>query len=277
MANFADEYFLALAAATPLPAMEDGEREKLNDIAPGHRPGTRSHARPLLKLQVPVFAAPVVETFQSKKRKPNFTIFVDADAAAASNIGKPISTPKRSRTGTPRTPLSDRTHSTNSTPAPSPRLPDTPFSLSNADPYWENLENYSPFFTPATSPATPSPTSRPSTPSARPPPPPPPSTRVLRPRANRLSSSSSSAHLLPPTNTILYTMLGLETWRVDAATIQKSYRRMAGTLHPDKASSPGEKQVAHLTMQQLNAARDVLLDKKLRAEYHRTGIVPWVV
>lgn len=52
---------------------------------------------------------------------------------------------------------------------------------------------------------------------------------------------------------------------------------MARTLHPDKALSEEEKGSAHLAMQQLNAARDVLLDAKAREEYHETGVVPWVV
>ncbi|XP_014554666.1 hypothetical protein COCVIDRAFT_17624 [Bipolaris victoriae FI3] len=245
MARIIDD-LLALVAATPLPAIEEGELSTPNDTAPYVRPKTRSQTRaprPSLKIRLPVPAAHVVKKSHSKKRKPNFTIFTDDDTT--SDVSSAISTPKRSRTSTPRTPLSERIYSTNSTPAPSPRHPSTPFSLSPLDPYWENLENYAPFTVPATPPTTPPTVSHPS-------------------------------RLPPPPNTLLYTLLGLTSWRATPSTIKKSYRRMARTLHPDKASSEEERVKANAAMQRLNAARDVLVDAEKREEYHRTGVVDWV-
>ncbi|KAF5854178.1 hypothetical protein GGP41_006961 [Bipolaris sorokiniana] len=266
MASVIDD-LLALAVATPLPVIEEGEFDTPNDTAPYVRPKTRSQtraARPSLKIRLPVPEAPVVKKSQSKKRKFNFTIFLDEDAE--NHTTTTISTPKRSKTSTPPIPLSDKTYSTNSTPAPSPHSPSTPFSLSPFDPYWENLENYAPFTIPVTPPATP--------PAVSPPPSRPSSTRTLN---SRSSPPSTPTRLAPPTSTLLYTILGLEDWRATAAMIKKSYRRMARTLHPDKASSEEERGSANLAMQQLNATRDVLLDARAREEYHETGVVPWVV
>jgi len=273
MSNAVDVYLLALAAATPLPTVENEEIHVLRHAS--SRPRTRSQGSTLpssLRVGLPLRPSPpspALKKPQSKKRKPNFTIFVDTDAAT--DIPRPPSTPKRSKTGTtPRTPLSDRTHSTNSTPAPSPRVPDTPFPFSNADPYWENLENYGPAAS-MTPPATPRDPSFPLTPSAGPPPP--SSARALRPRTNQ---ASSPANLLPPVNMLLYHMLGLETWRVSVDGITNAYRRMAMAMHPDKAA-PKEKELAHLAMQQLNATKELLLNPRRRRQYHRDGVVYWVI
>ncbi|EUC27841.1 hypothetical protein COCCADRAFT_30770 [Bipolaris zeicola 26-R-13] len=275
MARIIDD-LLALMAATPLPAIEEGELDTPNDTAPYVRPKTRSQtraARPSLKIRLPVPAAHVVKNSHSKKRKPNFTIFTDDDTT--SDVSSAISTPKRSRTNTPRTPLSERTYSTNSTPAPSPRHSSTPFSLSPLDPYWENLENYAPFTVPATPPTTP-PTVSPPSPqlsSAHP-----VNSRPSRPFTPSHPPPASPQSRLPPPppNTLLYTLLGLTSWRATPFTIKKSYRRMARTLHPDKASSEEERVKANAAMQRLNAARDVLVDAEKRKEYHRTGVVDWV-
>ncbi|EUC46498.1 hypothetical protein COCMIDRAFT_25457 [Bipolaris oryzae ATCC 44560] len=267
---------LALAAATPLSATEKEEFEILNDTAPYVRPKTRSQTRavrPSLKIRLPVPAALVVKKCQNKKRKPNFTIFADEDTE--NQVASAISTPKKSRTSTPRTPLSERTASTNSTPAPSPRSSSTPFSLSPFDPYWEDIENYPPYTTPVTPPVIPPPAT------TIPVSPPPSRSSSTRTRTRNLNSRppppSTPSRLNPPINSLLYTTLGLSDWRATPSTIKKSYRRMARTLHPDKASSEEDKGAANLAMQQLNAARDVLVDTEARREYHRTGIVPWIV
>ncbi|RAQ99459.1 hypothetical protein DDE82_008234 [Stemphylium lycopersici] len=272
MSNAVDVYLLALAVATPLPTVEDEEIQVLRH-APS-RPQTRSQGSTLpscMRVDLPLRPSPpssAVKKPQSKKRKLNFTIFVDTNTAT--DIPRPPSTPKRSKTGTPRTPLSDRTHSTNSTPAPSPRLPDTPFPFSDADPYWENAENYGPVAS-MTPPATPRGPSLPPTPCIGPPPA--SSARALRPRTNQ---ASSPANLLPPVNMLLYHMLGLETWRVSVDGIMSAYRRTAMAIHPDKAT-PKEKELAHLAMQQLNATKELLLSARRRRQYHRDGVVPWVI
>ncbi|KAG9187152.1 hypothetical protein G6011_05023 [Alternaria panax] len=268
MADFLDKYFFAIAAATPLPSVEDGEDNDDGNLTTS-RPHNRSQISALpwsLMIWPTVLPLPVVKK-PSKKRKPDFSIFVDTDTT--NDTSRPIYTPKRSRTSTPRTPLSNITFSTASTPAPSPRLPDTPFSLSAADPHWENTENYNAYI--VTSSATLlGPTPTPTTPAG---PPPPLSERVLRPRRAR---ASSSANLLPPVNMLAYKMLGLQTWRVSSVGINLAYRKAAATSHPDKAALR-EKESATLAMQQINAIKDMLLDKETRTKYHRDGVIPWVI
>ncbi|CAG5141976.1 uncharacterized protein ALTATR162_LOCUS1052 [Alternaria atra] len=270
MAGFFDKYFFAIAATTPLPPIEDGEATE-NDRLATPRPRTRTRTQAPASLQPftirpTVLPSPVVKE-PSKKRKPDFSIFLDTDAA--NDTLRSISTPKRSRISTPRTPLSDMTFSTASTPAPSPRLPDTPFPFSTADPRWENTENYNPYtMTPPATPLGPRPT--PTTPAG---PPSPLSARALRLRRAR---ASSSANLLPPVNMLAYNMLGLQTWRVSSVGINLAYRKTAAISHPDKAA-PREKELATLEMQQINAVKEMLLDKESRTKYHRDGVIPWVI
>ncbi|KAF1941690.1 hypothetical protein EJ02DRAFT_404015 [Clathrospora elynae] len=271
MLSFVNEYFLKLAAATPLPS--DEVRAAGNDATVTPRPHIPSHAfafvvTPAAQNQScpPSPNAVPKPTNKKRKHKPKITIFFDADAA-----NEPLKTPKRSKTNSPRTPLADRTHSSNSTPAPSPHLPDTPFPLSSADPWWENIENYdmnniiSPPATPHNRPLRPSPSVGP---------PPPLTTRTLRPRARQTAVPNT---LLPPAqNMILYNMLGLRDWSVSADAIKFAYRRVAFTSHPDRASIK-DREIATLEMQQINAAKDLLLDARRRRQYHADGIVPWVV
>lgn len=73
----------------------------------------------------------------------------------------------------------------------------------------------------------------------------------------------------------LYTLLGLQEWRVDKEEIRAAYRRAALEQHPDHATSEGRGE-ATLKMQQLNAARDLLLNERTRRQYHIDGKVPWV-
>ncbi|KAL1801188.1 hypothetical protein ACET3X_001530 [Alternaria dauci] len=269
MADLFDKFFLAIAAATPLPSVGDGDMDgngNLTNTTPRARSGLCAVPRSLM-IRPTVLPSPAVKE-QSKKRKPEFSIFVDPDTAK--DTSRPISTPKRSKTSVPRTPLSDMTFSTAPTPAPSPRLPDTPFRFSAADPYWENTENHEPYI--ATPPATPlGPPPTPTVPAAGPPSP--PSTRALRPRRAR---ASSSANLLPPVNMLAYEMLGLKTWRVSSVGIHLAYRKAAATSHPDKVA-PQDKEYATLDMQQINAVKDMLLDMETRTKYHRDGVIPWVI
>jgi DnaJ-class molecular chaperone len=71
-------------------------------------------------------------------------------------------------------------------------------------------------------------------------------------------------------------MLKLKDWNVSRDAIKLAYRRVAFANHPDMVA-PREKEFATLAMQQINAARDLLLDARRRHKYHRDGIVPWVV
>jgi curved DNA-binding protein CbpA len=75
---------------------------------------------------------------------------------------------------------------------------------------------------------------------------------------------------------IVYHMLKLKDWNVGHDAIKLAYRRVAFVNHPDMVT-PREKELATLAMQQVNAARDLLLDTRRRRKYHRDGIVPWVV
>jgi DnaJ-class molecular chaperone len=75
---------------------------------------------------------------------------------------------------------------------------------------------------------------------------------------------------------LAYNMLGLQTWRVSSVGINFAYRKAAATSHPDKAA-PREKELATLEMQQINAVRDMLLDNETRTQYHRDGVIPWVI
>ncbi|KAF1829408.1 hypothetical protein BDW02DRAFT_602575 [Decorospora gaudefroyi] len=241
MSDFLNEYLLAIATATPLPSVEG-----------------RAALSPLF---------PVAKKDQNKKRKPKITIFVDADAGAY--LPRPSS--KRSKTSTPRTPLSGRT-STNSTPSPSPSplRPDTPFTFSPMDPDWEDIENYNtqPFFTP---PGTPlDPFIIPYTPAA----PLSPSSAQVRPRHS--GQVMAPANLLPPVNMIVYNMLGLDSWNVSADTIGLAYYSVSLNSHPDKVSDK-EKELASLEMKQINVAKELLLDADNRRKYHQDGVVPWVV
>ena len=151
---------------------------------------------------------------------------------------------------------------------PSPRTPDTPYPLSFADPLWENIENYEPQA------ATPNLTSSLDMPSGTTPylmgpslgPPPRHATRALRARPAR------SPRL--PRSMEVYTLLGLQDWTVTREEIRAAYRRAALEQHPDHANNE-ERSEATLKMQQLNAARDLLLNERTRRQYHIDGKVPW--
>jgi hypothetical protein len=274
MSNFLDEFYLFLAAATPLPSIEGSDTS--NTISAPPKVQTRAQTLARLSVTTPQVLSlqpSVVKKPATKKRKPDFTIFEDTYASAAG--GLPTPSPKRSRTSIPRTPLGERSDSANSTPRQSPRLPDTPFPLSPADPYWEDIENYAPA-TLVTPPETPPETPRDrgfrvQTASAGPPPA--PSPRVLRPRRHQAGRPRT---LVAPVNDLAYKMMGLDDWNVSNDAIIQAYRRKSAILHPDKVPA-GQKKYATIDMQQLNAIKDMLLDPTDRQQYHMDGEIPWVI
>jgi hypothetical protein len=271
MSEFLSDYYLELAAATPLPSVEGPDID--NTISAPPKVQTRSQTLARLSVTTPQILSlqPSVAKKVNKKRKPDFTIFVDT--TATSTLQQPLhtpKTPKRFRTSTPRTPLGERTDSANSTPRPSPRLPETPFPFSPADPYWEDAENFVPI-TLITPPETPS--GPPLPPTASTGPPPRPSRRAFR---RRPLQSARPYTLLPPTDMLAYQMLGLEDWNVSADTISLAYRRKAAALHPDKVPVK-QKKLATIDMQQLNAIKEMLLDPRDRRQYHLNAEIPWVI
>jgi hypothetical protein len=197
-----------------------------------------------------------------RDRKRDFTIFVDATPDHA-----PVEPASQRPKMNTHVPLMVRTGSANSTPAPSPRLPVTPLSLSPSDPFWLDKENWNavPLMTP---PPTPAVFPHDPTISTGPPPPPPQSARIIRP--------PRTSHSPPPHNMVLYDLLGLDHWRVSTRAVRSAWRHTALAVHPDQASDE-ERETATLRMQQVNAAREVLLNSTRRRQYHVDGVLPWAV
>lgn len=67
-------------------------------------------------------------------------------------------------------------------------------------------------------------------------------------------------------------MLGISDWRVSESEIRLAYRKVAFTSHPDRVAD-GEREAATRRMQQVNAARELLLDDQRRRQYHADGAV----
>jgi hypothetical protein len=270
MSEHLNDYYLELAAATPLPSVESLVNS--NTLLAPPKVHTRSQTLARLSVTTPQVLSlqpSVAEKSKTKKRKPVFTIFVDR--TAADNLALPLpKTPKRSRFSSPRTPLGERSSSANLTPRPSPRLPDTPYPLSPADPYWEDVENYAPATYVAPPEIRRGPPLPPITPDHSPLP---HSARALRPRPLQ---SGRPWTLTPPINKLAYQMLGLERWNVSDNTIRQAYRNRAAALHPDKMPAR-EKKLATLDMQQLNAVKEMLLNSRDRRQYHMDGEIPWVI
>ncbi|KAI1531544.1 DnaJ domain containing protein [Pyrenophora tritici-repentis] len=80
---------------------------------------------------------PIIRKSATKKRRQDFDIFVDDTTTYLPTPASPPATPNV------RTPLGVRT--ANLTPLPPSRLPDTPFTFSQSDPNWEDIENYTPW------------------------------------------------------------------------------------------------------------------------------------
>lgn len=261
MSDFIEEFFLRLACETPLP----------NSIATRRGTSRPSLTKPYTRAQAKVEqhagllrTRPLQPSIFNKKRsrKPEFDIFVDADAANV--LPSPYSKKLKSNA---RAPLSIRTDFANDVPLPPPRQPDRPFPFSCADPLWANVENYDPRPYYVTPPTTPS--SLPSTPFSSPLSPPNRSARAARPR--RVHSTNP---LPPPKDYTLYKILELDSWEATDDQIKNAYRKAAVEYHPDKVN---EDQRANATqiMQNVNAARDILLNEKRRRAYHLNGKLPW--
>ena len=162
-------------------------------------------------------------------------------------------------------PLAETRDSGNSTPIPSPRLPDM------ADPIVDDIENHDPRPpTPPSPPRTPSPFI---TVNGGPPPPATPPPLDSPPRRRRRPAIVGSAPLPAPVSMALYDVLELEDWNVGRDAILAAYRALALVHHPDKVSEE-KKEAATAKMQELNGAKEVLTSMASRLQYHRTGQLP---
>jgi hypothetical protein len=264
MPNLMEELFLRLACETPLP-------RSIAASPTTNTPFTRPYTRAQAKVEQRSGSVPgplPQSTISIKKRirKPEFGIFVDADAANASFYPSP-----KKLKPNERLPLSARTDSANSTPAPSPRYPDTPFPFVPSDPLWENNENHDPrpcYVTPPSTPRTLSPTPSPSpqqSPRHRP---------ARTPRSRETQRAPSSRQLSPPRDMTLYAALGINTWQATTQEIRAAHHSFALGYHPDKVA-PEQREESTQLMQIANAAAEVLLDNRRRKEYHRDGRLPW--
>lgn len=252
MSDSVNELFLKLACKTPLPRISESFPAK---------PYTRAQAK------VDASAPPQPPTSPSKKRgiKSEFNIFTDADGEHAPQLP----TLKKLKPNA-RIPLSIKTDLANDTPLPTPRQPDRPFPFSQSDPLWADVENYDPlpeynlrtnYMTPPSTPGGPSPIPSPY-PSPR------PSTRAVRRRRAPTST------LPPPRSMTLYLVLHLDSWKATDQQIRHAYRKVAAEFHPDKVAEDA-RETATQIMQNINAAKEVLLDGKRRRAYHVDGKLPW--
>ena len=144
------------------------------------------------------------------------------------------------------------------------------------DPNYEDFENFE-NFVPDPRPPPPSPRVEPSMPRWT------PHQSSPRPRPQRTQNTQHpETHLIAsaapvssePVCLVLYNLLGLESWKVDNDEIKAAYRRVAVINHPDKAAQE-DKELATTRMQQINAAKDILLDSACRTKYHETGKLPF--
>lgn len=257
MRKATDDLSLGLACQTPLP------RSTGTVEAPTTRPYTRSQAK--AEQQNRDCHSPLLEALISSRkraRKSKVDVFVDTNVLKTA--GAP--TPKKLKPNE-RIALRIKTDFINTTPVPSPRYPDTPFPFSPSDPLWEDIENYdsqSLFLTPPPTPDHATPTS-PSSPFA--------STNSSTRVASRHHVLVTSA-LPPPKDKSLYDTLKLDDWRATREEIIAAYRKIAVSHHPDKVAEEGREHATR-TMQAVNAAKEILLDSKRRAAYHKSGELPW--
>lgn len=265
MSNLMEELFLRLACETPLPQSRTARRTTNTPLIA--RPYTRAQARVDQQGASPPGPRPQpTATGKKRSRKPEFGIFVDANAANASFYPSP-----KKLKSNERLPLAARVDSGNATPVPSPRCPDTPWPFSPSDPLWEGKEN----FDPRPCYVTPPPTSRSFLPTPSPSPQPSPRrgpARTSRPRQTQ--RAPAYGQLSPPRDMALYTALGLNNWRATNREIRAAHQRFALEHHPDKVALGMRKEATHL-MQIANAAAEVLLNDERRQEYHRDGRLPW--
>lgn len=255
-----EELFLKLACEIPLPRSSTDRHTK---NTPSTRPYTRARARIEQQSGTSPLPQPSAST-RKRSRKPEFGIFVDANAANASFYPSPKKTKPNERL-----PLTFRNDSANSTPAPSPRYPDSPFTFVPSDPLWENRENYDPRTCYMTPPSTPRSFSPAPSPSVQPS----PGQNYAR-TPHQTQRTSSSRQLPPPRDMALYTALDINSWKATKQEIRAAHHRFALEHHPDKVAPEQREEATHL-MQIANAAAEVLLDSKRRREYHKDGRLPW--
>jgi hypothetical protein len=264
MLDFVDSYFHSLACTMALPKTLDTAG---NTTLASPTPHSHSKARTdrLSKPLRPTLCVsqnlPCTPIQKKRGRKRDFTIFVDFNTEYV-----PFGPSTQRTKANVLAPLLIRTGSANSTPAPSPRTPNTPVLLSPTDPLWFDKENWdpSPIITPQPIPAAfPHDSSAANSTS----PPPTQTARVIRPRTRTI---------LPPRNLVLYDILGLRNWRASRAEIRSAWRRTALEVHPDQAAED-EQEAATQRMQRVNAAREVLLNATRRRQYHDDGVLPWAL
>ncbi|KAF1347350.1 DnaJ-domain-containing protein [Lizonia empirigonia] len=243
MSEFIEDFFLSLACNTPLPSSSVAGRRAEKSCAT--KPYTRAQAK--FEQQAELLPNASLQSSRSGKkrgRKSEFHIFTDADTTHVAHLPCPKKLKPHARV-----PLSIRTDLANDTPLPTPRQPDRPFPFSRSDPLWANVENYDPWPPPFSSP-------RPST------------------RAGWRRRVSSANLLPPPKDKTLYLALHLDDWKVTEDQIKNAYRKVAIEYHPDKVAEE-ERKTATQMMQNVNAAKEVLLDNKRRRAYHVDGKLPW--
>lgn len=275
MSNPVDEYFLKLACDTALPGGCTTGRNA--DNAAGTRPYTRAQAK--IQQQSPGLPTSPLKSAGLKKkrgRKSNFEIFIDVNGENTT----PAPSPKKPKPND-RVPLAVRMISANTTPAAVPRRPHQPFPFSLSDPLWEDVENYDARACYLTPPPTPGrdysiPGQPPHTPrgfSSGPPPSPSSTPRPLTPTIQPWHAAIVRP-LPSPLNTILYDALALNSWNATEDEIKAAYKNIAKDNHPDKVAAAQQGDATQF-MQTVNAAKEVLLDRRRRRKYHKTGKLPW--
>lgn len=277
MSSDIDEFFLRLGCSIALPSRRTTSQRA--NVTPSVRPHTRAQAKADQQNGRPP-KQPLETLSPNKKRtrKSDFNIFVDTGFEGTA----PAPSAKKSRPNG-RVPLAVRTTFASSVPTPTPYRSGQPFPFSPSDPFWEDVENYNNcacYMTPPPTPGHPSsvPEQSPSTPSGVSPGPPPPSLSYSTPRPTTLADQprrASVAKPLPqPVSTTLYDVLQLDHWKATEEEIKAAYKKIARDNHPDKVALE-QREVATHFMQTLNAAKEVLLDKRRRIAYHKSGHLPW--
>ncbi|PVH95652.1 hypothetical protein DM02DRAFT_632668 [Periconia macrospinosa] len=100
-------------------------------------------------------------------------------------------------------------------------------------------------------------------------------TRVpLRLRQRNLVPAGSPVKI--PRNMELYNLLEIKDWTANVSEIKAAYKIAAVKYHPDKFDVEN-REMAHVRMSRINAARDVLLNDTARKQYHEDGKLPWKI
>ncbi|KAF2713898.1 DnaJ-domain-containing protein [Pleomassaria siparia CBS 279.74] len=212
--------------------------------------------------QQPTPPKPAATNKRVRRQNPSreFSVFVEQPSQRSA----PNPAPKK-KTKTGRKVLGEI--SGNKTPPRKYRDPTMGFGFNPNDPNYEDLENVD------QSPPPPPP------PPISPPQPPRQQARPQRHRANRprpTHVNTTPTDPAVPKCLVLYNLLEVKNWKASEEEIKVAYRHVALLFHPDKATQE-DQELATVYMQHINAAKEVLLDGVRRAEYHRTGKLPWTV